>query len=53
MLNPQPLPPKDLEREMGGYLVMLSEATSQQAEAKELQSLGNSLLGTAARATAR
>ena len=29
MLNPQPLPPKDREREIGGYLVMLSEATSQ------------------------
>src|SRR3569623_519673 len=53
MLNPQPLPPKDLEREIGGYLVMLSEATSQQATAKELQSLGNSLMGTAAKATTR
>jgi len=53
MLNPQPLPPKDLEREIGGYLMMLSEATSQQAAAKELQSLGSSLLGSAAHATSR
>lgn len=53
MLNPQPLPPKDLEREIGGYLVMLSEATSQQVAAKELQSLSNSLLGAASRATTR
>jgi hypothetical protein len=49
MLNPQPLPPQELEREIGGYLVMLSEATSQQSAAKELQSVGNSLLGTAVR----
>lgn len=53
MLNPQPLPPKDLDREIGGYLVMLSEATSQQAAAKELQSLGHSLLGTAAHGATR
>ena len=49
MVNPQPLPPGEREREIGGYLVMLSEATSQQSAAKELQSLGNSLLGTAVR----
>jgi len=47
MLNPQPLPPKELEREIGGYLVMLSEVTSQQGAAKELQALGSSLLGAA------
>ena len=49
MLNPQPLPPKELERQIGGYFVMLSEATSQHAAANELRSLGNSLLGTATR----
>ncbi len=49
MLNPQPLPPKEVDREIGGYLVMLSEATSQQSVAKELQSLGNTLLGTTTR----
>jgi hypothetical protein len=53
MLNPQPLPPKDLEREIGGYLVMLSEVTSQQEAAKELQSLGRGLMGTAARGASR
>jgi|SRR6185312_9655772 len=49
LLNPQPLPPKDQQREIGGYLVMLSEATSQEAAARELQSLGNSLMGTSVR----
>ena len=49
MLNPQPLPPKELDREIGGYLVMLSEATSQKTAAKELQSLGHSLMGATAR----
>jgi hypothetical protein len=53
MLNPQPLPPKDLDREIGGYLMLLSEATAQQEAAKELQALGHSLMGTAARATTR
>jgi len=53
LLNPQPLPPKELEREIGGYLMMLSEATSQPVAAKELQALGSSLLGTVARATAK
>jgi hypothetical protein len=50
MLNPQPLPPKEIDREIGGYLVMLSEATSQASAAKELQSLGNTLLANSARA---
>jgi hypothetical protein len=49
MLNPQPLPPGEIEREIGGYLVMLSEATSQKTAAKELQSLGSGLLGTTVR----
>lgn len=48
-LNPQPLPPRDHEREIGGYLVMLSEATRQAAAAKDLLALGNSLMGTAVR----
>jgi hypothetical protein len=44
-LNPQPLPPKDLKREIGGYLLMLSEATSVGSAAKELQGIGKSLAG--------
>lgn len=44
MLNPQPLPPAELQKEIGGYLLLLSEATSQQDVAKDLQSIGNSLL---------
>jgi hypothetical protein len=53
MLNPQPLPPKELDREIGGYLMILSEATSRQDAAKELQSLAHSLMGTAARGATR
>jgi hypothetical protein len=45
MLNPQPLPPKELQNEIGGYLLLLSEATSVQSAAKDLKSLGGSLLG--------
>lgn len=44
MLNPQPLPPKELQREIGGYLLMLSEATSQQGAAKDLDAIGKSLI---------
>jgi hypothetical protein len=44
MLNPQPLPPKELQREIGGYLLMLSEATSVGEAAKELGSIGNRLV---------
>lgn len=44
MLNPQPLPPKALQKEIGGYLLLLSEATSHEEAAKELQSVGNSLI---------
>ena len=44
MLNPQPLPPKALQKEIGGYLLLLSEATSHEGAAKELQSVGNSLI---------
>ena len=49
MLNPQPLPPKEVDREIGGYLSMLSEATTQPSVAKDLQALSNTLLGTAVR----
>lgn len=45
MLNPQPLPPKEAHREIGGYLLMLSEATSQNGVAKELEAMGHGLLG--------
>jgi len=44
MLNPQPLPPKELSREIGGYLLILSEATSVSEASKELAGVGNSLL---------
>jgi hypothetical protein len=44
MLNPQPLPPKALGKEIGGYLLLLSEATAHEAAAKELKSIGNSLI---------
>lgn len=44
MLNPQPLPPKELQREIGGYLLMLSEATSVEEVAKELGNIGNRLV---------
>lgn len=44
MLNPQPLPPKALQKEIGGYLVLLAEVTGNQEAAKELQSVGKSLL---------
>jgi hypothetical protein len=51
MLNPQPLPPKELQREIAGYLLLLSEATSQEAVAKDLRSMGNSMLQGSGRAT--
>jgi len=44
MLNPQPLPPKELQREIGGYLLMLAEATSVEGVAKELGRIGNGLV---------
>jgi len=44
MLNPQPLPPKELQREIGGYLLMLSEATSHEGAAKDLGSIAGSLM---------
>lgn len=44
MLNPQPLPPRELQREIGGYLLMLSEATSQRGAAKDLDTIGKSLV---------
>lgn len=45
MLNPQPLPPKELQKEIGGYLLLLAEATSRQGAAVDLKAVGNSLLG--------
>jgi hypothetical protein len=46
MLNPQPLPPgKQLQREIGGYLLLLSEITSLDDVATDLQSIANGLLG--------
>jgi hypothetical protein len=46
MLNPQPLPPgKQLQREIGGYLLLLSEITSVDNVATDLQSIANGLLG--------
>ena len=44
-LNPQPLPPGELKKEIGGDLLMLSEATSLEAVAGELEGIGNSLVG--------
>ena len=44
MLNPQPIPPKELQKEIGGYLLLLSESTSLDEVAKDLQSIGKGLL---------
>lgn len=44
MLNPQPLPPKALQKEIGGYLLLLSEATTLEAVGKGLESVGSSLV---------
>jgi hypothetical protein len=44
LLNPQPLPPKALRREIGGYLLALSGATSLEGVAKELETIGSSLI---------
>lgn len=44
LLNPQPLPPKQLQREIGGYLMMLAGATSLERVGKELEKIGNSLI---------
>ena len=44
LLNPQPLPPKALKREIGGYLLVLSGATSLQSVAKELETIGSRLI---------
>ncbi|MEA3211342.1 MAG: hypothetical protein QOE70_4399 [Chthoniobacter sp.] len=49
MLNPQPLPPKELQKEIGGYLVMLAGATSLASVAKELEAVGKSLLRKSSR----
>jgi hypothetical protein len=45
MLSPQPLPPKERQREIGGYLSMLSEITSLDDVARDLQSIANTLMG--------
>jgi len=44
MLNPQPLPPRELQREIGSYLMMLSEATAQQSAAKDLAAIGKTMM---------
>jgi hypothetical protein len=44
MLNPQPLPPKESQRQIGGYLLLLAEATSLEGVAKDLQAIGKSLV---------
>ena len=44
MLNPQPLPPREVPKEIGGYLTMLAQATSLGSVAKELETLGGELL---------
>lgn len=44
MLNPQPLPPRELQKQIGGYLLLLSEATSLEGVAKDLKSVGSGLL---------
>ena len=44
LLNPQPLPPKELQREIGGYLLMLSGATSLEGVARDLETIGRSLI---------
>ena len=43
MLNPQPLPPRELARQIGAYIVLLSEATTVKEVAKELHSIGTGL----------
>ena len=44
MLNPQPLPPKESQREIGGYLLMLAGATSLKDVAQELETIGTGLI---------
>src|SRR4051794_2354643 len=53
MLNPQPLPPKERQREIGGYLLLLSEVTSLDDVALELQTIANGLLGARSGAQTR
>lgn len=45
MLNPQPLPPKELQKQIGAYLVLLSEATSSKEIGGQLAEVGRSLSG--------
>lgn len=45
LLNPQPLPPKELQREIGGYMMMLSEVTTLEDVAKDLGAIGRRLAG--------
>jgi hypothetical protein len=42
---PQALSPKESQREIGGYFLMLSEITSLDEVTMELQSIANGLLG--------
>lgn len=44
MLNPQPLPPKARQKEIGGYLLLLSEATTLAEVANGLQAIGDNLI---------
>ena len=44
MLNPQPLPPKELQRQIGGYLLMLAGATSLKDVGQELETIGTGLI---------
>jgi hypothetical protein len=43
MLNPQPLPPRELARQIGAYIVLLSEATTIKDVARELHAIGSEL----------
>ena len=45
MLNPQPLPPKELQKQIGGYLLLLSEATSLDGIGKQLGAVAKGLIG--------
>ena len=45
-LNPQPEPPlTELAKETGGYLLLLSQATSQPEAAKQLEAIAKTLMG--------
>jgi len=45
-LNPQPEPPAPvMSKQIGGYLLLLSQATSQKEAAKQLETIGKTLVG--------